>query len=363
VLLMTFEVKNPLFAREFVTPSVTITFMQCAGAGHRGSTTDGASQMWLENPTTTGAFYADNYSTALQISPAFKTDIVSDVGAVPRKSGPQRLEARPMQIREADFFTGYDPDSRVSGGYFSSSTDAPCALNEITITLHSYVPLFANCQTAESLEPTRIIIAGLDVFQTWDNHSCSADQYEVTTPQGILALTDKQDQSISFTLTETLRADEAIVVVIKRYNHMHGAPATSRLGVVSVRASNVMASASQFYNQLRITRLWWLDRAIGHTSSNSQGGVSYPCDDSTIRVTLQVRTSVKTYSLEAVSFGLQSQGSPCPDFSVPLSFSRFHLLSLSFSHSLVILFFFLSSSLSPSRLLLSFCSSFSLFSS
>lgn len=103
----------------------------------------------------------------------------------------------------------------------------------------------------------------------------------------------KADTSVVFELTTDLLADKAAVFTLTRHNHMKSAPASGRQGIVSVKATagTYTSETAEFYDRLRISKLWWFARDVGHASSNGQALTSYPCDTTTISVTL--RSSVE----------------------------------------------------------------------
>lgn len=96
----------------------------------------------------------------------------------------------------------------------------------------------------------------------------------------------KADTSVVFELTTDLLADKAAVFTLTRHNHMKSAPASGRQGIVSVKATagTYTSETAEFYDRLRISKLWWFARDVGHATS-------YPCDTTTISVTL--RSSVE----------------------------------------------------------------------
>jgi hypothetical protein len=301
VLLMTFTVKNPNQQRRYVTPTVNLGLSdpcsnaQSADTGSAGSFGDGDSEMVLADATTAGVYYPDTFGENFQAMPFFKADRVclGEACGVPTNSGPRWFEARPLEVRGADFFT----EGRPNEPYLHASTENPCALNTVAITLHSYVPLFQTCGGLA----TKISITGLDVFQTWTT-ACGAGDYAILQSGAELNTTAavKADTFLVFELTTNLLADKAVVLILQRHNHMEGAPATGRQGIVSVKATAGIAACgptatacaytsetAQFYDRLRISKLWWRQNFIGHKTSNGQPRTSYPCDTSTISVTLQ----------------------------------------------------------------------------
>jgi hypothetical protein len=299
VLLMTFTVKNPNQKGHYVTPTVKLGLSdlcsnaETADTGSSGSFGDGTSEMVLADATTAGVYYPDTFAVKFQ-AVAFKADRVCRGGdcAVPENSGPRWFEARPLEVRGADFFTEGRPQP-----YLHASTENPCALNTVTITLHSYVPLFKTCGGLA----TKISITGLDVFQTWTT-ACGAGDYAILQSGAELntAAAVRADTSLVFELTTNLLADKAVVLILQRHNHMQGAPATGRQGIVSVKATAGIAACgptatacaytsetAEFYDRLRISKLWWKQHLVGQKTSNGQPFTSYPCDTSTISVTLQ----------------------------------------------------------------------------
>jgi len=162
VLLMTFVVKNPNQDKDFVTPRVDLKLTDtCSKTQEAKTDSDGASEMVLADASTSGVYYSDTFATlGFEASLAFKVDRVCAVDdntcLVPHYSGPRWYEARPLQVRRADFFTGYETNP-----YLQASTENPCAANTVSITLHSYVPIFKECGG----QATKISLTGLDTFQ------------------------------------------------------------------------------------------------------------------------------------------------------------------------------------------------------
>ena len=111
----------------------------------------------------------------------------------------------------------------------------------------------------------------------------------------------KADTSVVFELTTDLLADKAAVFTLTRHNHMKSAPASGRQGIVSVKATagTYTSETAEFYDRLRISKLWWFARDVGHASSNGQA-LSYPCDTTTISVTLRSSVALLGAYIHAV---------------------------------------------------------------
>jgi len=373
VLMLSFDVENQRDAREGARPAVKLELkttvntdagFECAMASTQtesDGTDYGQSEMLLEEPPApAGPYYADNYGTALARSEAYKTTLVGGgtFGSSTRAwSSPRWYENQPGYIRAADFFTHLPTD----GAYVSQTTTYPCAKNTVTITLQSFVPVFATCRTraaptaTTAADVSTIKLSGLNIFQTndatWINTAVTLDP-TTTAALDVVQVTETEIL-LQVKASQVLLADTPYVLSFTRFNHQksrYGCDTNNPprcWGSISVQACQGVASdltqgylttttsvpldstqqpaapaayahctngimkspegkdpiydhiyatgvhehkshgAVTFEQQdLYVQSVWWTYGGATQKTKDGRTGISYPCDETTITVTL-----------------------------------------------------------------------------
>jgi len=316
----------------------TATGLECATATSTLSKTIktvdpyGDSELLLEEDSLTGMFYQTDFANTYVRTPVFDATLVGDGAnfvASRAWSTPRWNENKPGQIRAADYFTHYPADVP----YVAQSSPYPCAENTITITLHSFVPIFAECQSLPAVAQENVIkLSGLDIFQTdhdaavtggltqWDTAAVS---FAGAADTDLLEVTQVTETEVLLKVkaNQTVLADKAYVLTFRRYNHQKArgtgwgklsvqtchftgpdgflngdskykptgdtAPDTAPYSTQCDDAGNAMTSEAYFEQQeIYVQALLWKSGKATHKTRDTRQSFSYPCDQTTITVSL-----------------------------------------------------------------------------
>ena len=366
VLLMTFPIENQRNARDYAIPNVEIklattdntdTGTECAiGVSQTTVTTDygmdggtpaadGASQMLLEWPGRDGPYLSGcadanrGYSNRLDSCAQYPVGQVADGTTLSTGrawSGPQLYENRPGYVRAASLWTHLPSD----GAYVDQTTPYPCAANTVTVTLHSYVPVFATCRntatpaagTAAADEST-IRIGGLNIFQLDAGLATGDVDVSDTTVLEVKQVTETEIL-LQVKSGQTLVADKAYTVKLRRFNHQkerYASPLDAEsFGRVNAQICTSAASASDAgaylstsatykpqdstsnipdqrayaqctggimpthaeyeYQELYVLPMLWTSASAVQKTQDGRDNYAYPCDETTITLSLSTWT-------------------------------------------------------------------------
>ena len=231
-LYVTFVLKNKNGYNACASPQVRLGFTGCSTntatqlQTTSGLTSTGESSLHLQSPADTsghiGVFYppgkdgdgVTEFPSVVGIHGGFdSTRFNVDVDGV-AFAQVQPGEGRPMCIRAPEF--------KCIPAH--QSTFYPCAANTVTVTLQSFVPIFATCGGS----PNKIQIRELDIFQTEADVAAINTAAAVTVDDGAQAGGDNSvatgawtaETTIEVTMEtdQTMKAEEEFVVTFTRNN-------------------------------------------------------------------------------------------------------------------------------------------------
>jgi len=251
-LYITFDVNNVNKHHSCATPTVTMNFVgTCTGdvitqsQSASSVTSEDVSSLHLPSTTAVGMYYSPAHSDVsawpsdvsvfggFDSSVYTETDVPSSVNGNWAKA--QRGEARPMCIRAPEFKC--IPAHQTS--YY------PCDSNTVTVTLHSFVPLFAKCNGKTQ---TEIDISGLEIFQTVADLQALAVAVtdESGSPSLVATAAWNTETSIKVKLVadKIMKADSHYVITATRFNDQNRASVLTEPNI-GVHALDVVHTEQQ----------------------------------------------------------------------------------------------------------------------
>jgi len=246
-LYMNFDLRNINQEHSCASPTIIMSLDPadtCTGVQNTRTDTTRPVQLILA-ATTNGVYYGlgtaaagvTNWPTLINsANGGFSTAVYAETdlpaGVNSKWAGAQAGEARPMCIRKPEF--------KCIPAH--QSTHFPCDANTVTVTLQSFVPIFAACN---EVTQSTIDITGFDIFQadtlTALTAAVNLADDSAVDPTATAAWTADAKISVTLATGATMKADQQYLVKFTRNNKQNSPGASgTNIGVHAIQLVHTM---------------------------------------------------------------------------------------------------------------------------